>query len=78
MILLDTTIDVSCLGYVTLHYVYCKVLTLHRFTYNTWASFLPHAHGYLLAGVAIEVVVDSVITVAVSYELLQGRSGMQQ
>jgi len=55
-------IYVSCLG----------------FPYNTWASFLPHAYGCLLAGLAIEVVVNSIITVAVSYELLHGRSGMQQ
>jgi len=48
------------------------------FPYRTWAEFTPHAYPYLLAGLVVEVLANSAIAIAVSYELSHGRSGIRQ
>jgi hypothetical protein len=49
-----------------------------RFPYDTWAEFTHKVYPYLLAGLVVEVLANSSIAIAVSYELLHGRSGIRQ
>lgn len=49
----------------------------YTFPYPSWHDFRLHAYPYILAGLSLGVVVDCLITLAVSRQLLKGKTGAQ-
>jgi hypothetical protein len=47
----------------------------YTFPYPNWHDFRIHAYPYILSGLSLGVVVDCLITLAVSRQLLKGRTG---
>jgi hypothetical protein len=57
---------------------YNAAVCYYTFPYPSWLDFRTHAYPYILAGLSLGVVVDCLITLAVSRQLIKGRTGISE
>jgi hypothetical protein len=77
--LLSKSVWATCIigGLATTRAAFGITVCYYTWPYPNWNDFRVHAYPYILAGLSLGVVVDCLITLAVSRQLLKGRTGAQ-
>jgi hypothetical protein len=76
--LLSKNLWVTCFigALATIRAAFGITVCYYTFPYPSWLDFRTHAYPYILAGLSLGVVVDCLITLAVSRQLIKGRTGI--